>query len=264
MHLSKHHGLGNDFLVAFVASVPPDAPARARRLCHRTEGVGADGLILLTPGEGDSDATMTLLNADGSLAEISGNGLRCVAQALARRDGASAADYLVATAAGTRGVAVVSSDGAQAEVAAEMGAIESLELADATELVTSLTGASRAGAASVGNPHVVALVEHPYSVDLEAVGGAVDAAVDGGSNVEFIRAIDRGPGAIELSVWERGAGATRACGTGACAGAWYANRWGLVGEVVDVLMPGGRATVHLGPTVSLVGPATHVAEIEVP
>lgn len=267
MRLTKFHGLGNDFLIAFAGEVPPDAPAIARAACHRTEGIGADGLVFLTPGQGlgrdRGDATMTLLNADGSLAEISGNGLRCVGQALARRDAVDSGDYLVDTVGGRRAVAVQSTKGSTANVAAEMGTITAIDEATATALLAELTAATSVGAAAIGNPHVVALVDDPNGVDLAVVGGKVGGEVVGGANVEFIRAVPGVADAIELTVWERGAGATRACGSGACVAAWYANQWGLVGDVVDVVMPGGRATVHLGHTVSLVGPATHVADVEV-
>ncbi len=86
--LTKHHGLGNDFLVLFTDDADRhDLPARAQRWCHRTRGIGADGLLVGTTADGD-DARMVLYNADGSRAEMSGNGIRCFAQALARRDGA--------------------------------------------------------------------------------------------------------------------------------------------------------------------------------
>ncbi len=260
MRLSKHHGLGNDFLIAFVADVPHDAPALARRLCHRTEGIGADGLIFLTPGSGHGDASMTLLNADGSMAEISGNGLRCVGHALARRDGVDAGDYLVDTLVGRRAVSVRSADGPDADVSAEMGSITSIDEARAEALLVSLVDTRAVGAAAIGNPHLVARVDDPAAIDLGKVGRAVDACVDGGANVEFIA--PAGSDAIVLTVWERGAGATRACGSGACVAAWFAHEWGMVGEVVEVRMPGGSATVHLGATVTLVGPASFVADME--
>jgi diaminopimelate epimerase len=264
VRLTKHHGLGNDFLIAFVTDVPHDAPAQARRLCHRTEGIGADGLIFLAAGEpGVSDVTMTLLNADGSLAEVSGNGLRCVAQALTRRDGVETGDYVVDTISGDHAVAVRSVNGAVADVAAEMGVVTVIDEARATRLVAELTEATKVGAALIGNPHVVALVANPNSIDLATVGRSAEDAIEGGTNVEFIRPVPDVVDAIELTVWERGAGATRACGSGACVAAWFANQWGLVGEVVEVVMPGGRATVHLSDGVTLVGPATHIADIEV-
>jgi diaminopimelate epimerase len=239
VHLSKHHGLGNDFLV--VNGEVDEAMARA--LCDRRTGIGADGLI------GYVGLRMTLFNADGSRAEMSGNGIRCLAQAMAAGTDVT---LDIETDAGVRRAEVRQVDGRTVDVRVGMGPV-----ADAPAPDLQL-GAKEVLGASVGNPHVIALSPDRPSLDAAADGFAMTDR-----NVEFVVL---GPADDELTmrVVERGVGETRACGTGACAAAWAAHRWGAVGERVVVHMPGGSATVELGgPEVHLVGPAVHIADIEV-
>jgi diaminopimelate epimerase len=238
VRLSKHHGLGNDFLV-----VDGDVDAgMARALCDRRTGVGADGLI------GHVGSRMTLFNADGSRAEMSGNGIRCLAQAMAA--GADAT-FDIETDAGTRRVEVRQVDGRTVDVRVAMGGVTDAVVPDLP------LGAKEVLGASVGNPHVVALYPDRPSLDAAADGFAMTDR-----NVEFVVL---GPAADELTmrVVERGVGETQACGTGACAAAWAAHRWGAVGSRVTVHMPGGSAVVELGDEVHLIGPAVHIADIEV-
>jgi diaminopimelate epimerase len=253
VQLSKHHGLGNDFLVL----LDPDGTtavdaALARALCDRRTGIGADGLLWGGPGTDGADVTMTLHNADGSRAEMSGNGIRCLAQAVARARGTQSVDLDVATDAGRRRAEVrPGADDRTVQVRVDMGAIVE---ADAPDLGL---GAKDTLGASVGNPHLVALYPDRAALDADADGFAMTDR-----NVEFIVA---GPGDDDLTmrVVERGVGETQACGTGACAAAWAAHRWGLAGERVTVHMPGGAAVVELGDTVQLIGPAVFVAEVVV-
>ncbi len=266
MQLTKHHGLGNDFLVALDEVNGPltvDA-GLARRLCDRHTGVGADGLI---HGRAlDGGVRMSLWNSDGSPAEISGNGLRCLGHAVARARSADRLDLVITTDAGDRRVVVEPGPAADtALVAADMGHVEVFEgdeLAAAEDAVRAQVQVTRVGRASIGNPHVVAEVDDPRSVDLAMVGPRVERAVEGGVNLELIRASAEAD-VIELSVWERGAGLTQACGSGACVAASLAHRWGLTGPEVRVEMPGGVAEVSLGIQVRLRGPATWIADVEV-
>lgn len=122
--------------------------------------------------------------------------------------------------------------------------------------------AGRVATADLGNPHLVIHVADPNAVALDEVGPVMEAAFPAGVNVEFISTT--GDDAIELVVWERGAGITEACGTGACAAATLAHRWGLVGPRVEVSMPGGVARVEVGPRAVLVGPSVFIASVEVP
>lgn len=260
--LTKHHALGNDFLVAFHPDAV-DLPALARRLCDRRRGIGADGLLVGedVPGR---PVRMWLYNADGSRAEMSGNGIRCFAQALAERRGGDLSPQLILTDAGERLVTLArgrSTDEIEASV--DMGAVAAIEAPEEWQLVGAdpLRPVSHL---SVGNPHAVVGVEDVTVVDLLAIGAVVPMV-----NVEVV---EPGPelGAITMRVHERGAGITEACGTGACASAWAAVQWGLVPASVSeivVHMDGGDAKVRLDEPhpghVTLVGPAVKVADIVV-
>jgi len=265
MQLSKHHGLANDFLVVLDEvngrALVVDAEL-AVRLCDRHTGLGADGLIHgAAPAAGDDvDVVMRLFNADGSRAEMSGNGIRCLAQALATARDVHEAVFRVGTDAGVRTVTVH-------ESADHRGAMVSVEMGSARPgpdvpgpLAEQLGG--RFMTVDVGNPHLVLEVPDPDTVDLETQGLWLEQQFPGGVNVEFVA--PAGPDTIAVRVWERGVGPTRACGTGACAAAHAAHAWGLVGERVRVEMPGGAAEVQLGPSITLIGPAQHVATAEVP
>ena len=246
LRLSKHHSAGNDFLVALVSEPLPGAasdPARelfgdpavaAVALCHRRRGIGADGLVLGVESAGP--VRMRLWNSDGSEAEISGNGLRCLAQALARSRGVSEID--IDTPAGLRRCWIEPDGGSGAGSAmgrVEMGAVTlyALDCALATaesglgrlaavlDRVEGFTGRWRTG--SVGNPHVVVEVADPDAVDLETAGPAVEVCFDGGANVHFAAAA--GHCRVRMRIWERGAGITESCGSGAAVAATVFDAW---------------------------------------
>lgn len=262
--LTKHHGLGNDFLIAVSPAITL-GPADAVRLCDRHRGVGADGLILARQlGEGEDSWAMTLWNADGSRAAISGNGLRCLGQALVLHhdDGQTAMTFQVQTDAGLRRVAVQpdrTSDTDQ--VAVDMG--EATAGPKISERWGELgVAVAHQMAVDMGNPHLVAVVGDPGAVDLATVGPQVEADFPDGMNIELIAVRSRGR--IDLRVWERGVGITEACGSGACAAVWASHSLDLVDRKVEVEMPGGSAVVELVDTsVLLSGPATFVAVVEI-
>jgi diaminopimelate epimerase len=262
--LTKHHGLGNDFLISVAPTVDIGA-GEAVAWCDRRRGIGADGLIVAHPHGTEPDTwVMTMWNADGSRPEISGNGLRCLGQALVLHHdhGQPVRPFLVRTDAGFRRVEVRPDRTSPTDqVRVEMGA--------PAAGVARFTGWADLGldvvdqlGVDIGNPHLVARTDKLGEIDLAAIGPAVEASYPGGINVELITVTDRA--GIDLRVWERGAGITEACGSGACAATWAANRWGLVDETVGVTMPGGTATVELiDGAVVLTGPATFVAVIEI-
>lgn len=260
MQLSKHHGLGNDFLVALTSEVPDRGADLARAWCHRTHGVGADGLIFGTPAEG-ADLRMTLFNSDGSRAEISGNGIRCLAQAAFSRDGGT--ELTIATDGGVRRLELISAAGNEARIGVEMGEVSlDAEPFDLDRLGCRGLAARRAMTGSVGNPHVVIEVEALDRIDPAVDGPAIEASwMPEGINVHFLAPI--GPDSIRLVHWERGAGVTEACGSGATVSATAAHHWGLVPAEVHVEMPGGAADVVVGTPARLVGPAVHVADITI-
>ncbi len=253
LHLTKHHALGNDFLVLIdLGERHPVDAGLARRLCDRHRGVGADGLLRAVAGTDGSDVTMQLRNADGGEAETSGNGVRCLAQAVVDAGVVEGPHVAVGTAAGLHRLSVVpGGEPGTAQVTADMGAVR-------LGPERSLSPGQRSRAVDMGNPHVVVLGPDPEEVDLEALASSFD-----GVNVEVV---GTGPGsdAISMRVWERGVGETLACGTGACAAAAAAHDWGLVGNRVLVHQPGGAVQVDVEPdTVVLSGAVERVADIEV-
>lgn len=248
IRLTKHHGWGNDFLVlADADNATPVTAQLARRVCDRRFGVGADGLLHLSKGT-DSDLVMTLHNADGSAAEMSGNGLRCLVQAALREGWVDGPAVTVSTAAGVRH-AYVEAGTDDYDIRVDMGAVL-ITGADEDDMLLR-----------VGNPHRVRRVPDPDSYDLAAA-----AAEHLDVNLEVIAAVG-GPDTVKMRVHERGAGETLACGTGACAVAVAAAKWGLVtGTQVTVRQPGGDASVDITDTdhVQLAGPVTYIATIEIP
>ena len=265
MYLTKHHGLGNDFLVGIVDEVPPSGAHLARSLCHRRTGVGADGLVFATPADTGADAAMTLFNADGSVAEISGNGIRCLAQALARARGTDHAELCIDTPGGRRSLSVLPGSSVdEARVVVNMGSVgEGPDMVDETLLTRPGFDILRAATGDVGNPHLVIQVADLHSPDPVIDGPALETLwKPTGINVHFLAVT--GADEIALTHWERGAGATSACGTGATVAATLAHRWGLVGPEVTVVMPGGAAVVRTGEDAELIGPAVFVATVEVP
>jgi diaminopimelate epimerase len=204
---------------------------------------------------------MTLYNADGSRAEISGNGLRCLVQALARRAGTGRWEGAVLTDAGLRRGWLEPTDRAdRALVRVEMGDVVTGPLFDPSDLPVPVV-ADHAVTVDVGNPHLVIHVADPAAVALDQVGPAVERLVPGGINVHFV--MPTSDGALQATHWERGSGITLACGSGAVAGAHAAHHWGTVGREVTVHMPGGRARVLLGSPALLEGDATFVATVDV-
>ena len=253
LYLTKHHALGNDFLVLLdlEGRRPVDA-GLARSLCDRHRGVGADGVVRASAGTDGADVTMEIRNADGSPAQTSGNGLRCLAQAVLDARVVRGPHLTVATAAGVRHLSATPANGQGAvEVRVDMG-----PAALGPEATVELAG--RARSVDIGNPHLVLLGPDPREVDLAALASRFD-----GVNVEVVRS---GPGDDELDmrVWERGVGETLACGSGACAAVAAAHDWGVVGSRVVVRQPGGAVHVDLeADCVVLTGPAQYVARVEV-
>ena len=253
LHFWKYHGLGNDFVVV---DGPLMEPERARRVCDRRRGVGADGLLTVLPARGPGAvARMHLYNSDGSVAEMSGNGIRCFARHLAETRGATG-EIGIETDAGPKRCTI--ERGAAGEVLAisvEMGAAR----VDGEQVFEVAGERLRAVRVDMGNPHAV-LLDEPTVERATAVGPPIEAAVPRGVNVGFARL---GPSGIDLVVWERGAGLTGACGTGACAAAVVAVTRGeaRAGAAIEVRQPGGALAVTVSGDlrrVVLRGPAARV------
>jgi len=254
---TKHHGLGNDFLIAVEPTRPLTADD-ARRWCDRRRGIGADGLISAVSNS-DGSWQMVLWNSDGSRPEVSGNGLRCLGQALAAHVGVfEPVTFTVVTDGGTRTLEVEPAHPV-AQVRVDMGS--ATEAGDVFTRWGELgLSVERQIAVDIGNPHLVALMADASAHDMTVVGPAVEADYPNGVNVHLIDVVDAST--IRLFVWERGAGYTEACGSGACAAGWAAKMWGLVDAAVDVVMPGGTARVEVADdTVFLTGPAEFVGAV---
>jgi diaminopimelate epimerase len=256
MEFVKVHGTGNDFVLL------PDLGDRltldeelVRRLCDRHLGLGGDGVIRLAPArDGETaDVFMDYRNADGSVAEMCGNGVRCVAKFVVDR-GLVVADVVrVDTRAGVKAVEVVGrhGDGTVASVRVDMGAPLAIakDVVDGEELVT----------VSMGNPHAVLLVDDPFVAPVHDLGPRIERAFPEGANVEFVAVPSRDR--VVGRIWERGVGETMASGSGCSAMAVAANVLGLADRRVTVVVPGGELEIDwTDETLFVTGPAAEVAE----
>jgi diaminopimelate epimerase len=266
----KMHGLGNDFVVIDArAQALPMTARRAAALANRTTGIGCDQVIVLEPDE-RADVRMRIFNPDGGEVEACGNAARAVGLLLAGERGGQ-------TRIATLGGAIVAQAGAEG-ISVDMGAPrfdwQTIPLAYAMDtLALPVAWEDLAGpvAVNVGNPHVVFFVAQADAVDLARLGPLIEHDPLFPERINVNIATITGPDAITLRVWERGAGLTRACGTGACATAVAAMRRRLTGRSVVVMLPGGPLTIGWGDggTIVMTGPAAtsftgHFAETDFP
>lgn len=274
MRFAKYHGAGNDFLLLEdLDDMVSLTPRLVTAMCDPHRGVGGDGVIRITKGR-DAPFTMELWNADGGQAEMSGNGMRCVARFLVDRGLFEGTELDVDTPAGVKRVEIALEEGEMTGARVDMGppALERGRIPMRGPAGDRFIGQPfpdagpeyRAAAVSIGNPHLV-LVGGPAleSLDLPRIGPPLEhhPQFPQRTNVEFIRVDD---GRIDVRVWERGVGETLACGTGACACLVAANLMGLAGRRAVVRFPGGDLDVEWAEDdhVYLAGPATFVFQGE--
>ena len=255
----KMHGLGNDFAVFDAREAPLEMDSRrARALADRRTGIGCDQLIVIEPSDA-ADVRMRIWNADGGEVEACGNASRAVALLIG-------GDCSIETRGG---MIRASANGAGASV--DMGAPrfgwDEIPLAyamDTAAMPVAWEELEGPAAVNVGNPHVVFFVEDSDLVELERLGPLIenDPLFPEGVNIN-VASMDGE--AIRLRVWERGAGLTRACGTGACATAVAAVRRRLARSPLEVRLPGGTLEIEWAPggTIRMTGPAAHVFSGEV-
>lgn len=247
---TKMHGAGNDFVVIDARTRPVAiSPGAARAIADRRRGVGCDQLILIAPAEdARAEARMRIFNADGSEVAACGNASRCVAALLIGETGGRA--VTIETAAGL----LHAEAGDDGRISVDLGpvrtgwdAIPLAQPADTLHLGITAGPLADPVAVSVGNPHAVFFVADADALDLAAAGPAIEhhPLFPEGTNVEAVTV--RGPGQLRVRVWERGAGITPACGTGAAAAAAAAVRRGLAGRRVEVVMDGGTLAVDWRP-----------------
>ncbi len=267
MRFTKMHGLGNDFVVidGIRQDVTVDAEL-ARRLAHRRYGVGCDQVLVAEPATlADMDVRYRVFNSDGGEVEHCGNGVRCLAVFL-REQGLVSSPLLRVETRGEPATVCLQEDGL---VSVDMGPPQ-LDpsgipfSAPARELVYPLTVDGRElriAAVSMGNPHAVLQVPDADQAPVGSLGPLIEGhpAFPQRANAGFMQVLDRGH--IRLRVYERGAGETLACGTGACAAAVAGRLQGLLDEDVNVDLPGGRLRIRWqgeGKPVWMTGPATTV------
>jgi diaminopimelate epimerase len=258
-HFLKMHGLGNDFAIFDAREAPLEIDAeRARALADRRTGIGCDQLILLERSD-VADVRMRIWNSDGGEVEACGNAARCVALLLG-------GDSRIETAGGLL-EASANGEAATIDMGAPRFGWDEIPLAyamDTAAMPVAWEELREPFAVTVGNPHVVFFVDDAGAVDLERLGPLIesDPLFPDRVNVNIASFED---GAIRLRVWERGAGLTRACGTGACATAVAAVSRKLAASPVEVRLPGGVLDVDWAPggTIRMSGPATHVFEGQV-
>jgi diaminopimelate epimerase len=238
----KAHAYGNDFLFVPIEAVRASGeglPELARAMCHRHQGIGADGLIVyeLRP----AGATMELLNADGSASELSGNGLRCLAALIARDQKLRRSTTVtVDTGAGVKTLELLDITAGRYSFRAALGAptdVRQMEIPVLGEVVT-------ASVLGMGNPQCVVLGDLPDRQRFSQLGRALSThdMFPAGTNVEFARVV--APDRVEILIWERGVGPTTSSGTGASASAVAAAAHGGAARDVQVVTPGGTQRVE--------------------
>jgi len=254
IEFAKYHGLGNDFILVDnrTAAEPCITPEQAIVWCDRHFGIGADGVIFVLPGQAGTDYTMRIYNSDGSEPEMCGNGIRCFARFVAELEGTTEPrSYQVHTLAGVitpklEASGLVTVDmGEPRLIAAEIPTTlgqpdqqvvnETLTVADQDWSVTCV---------SMGNPHCITFVEDVAAIPLETLGPQFEThtAFPKKINTEFIEVVR--PDYLKMRVWERGAGITLACGTGACASLVAAVLTGKSDRRATVELPGGPLEIE--------------------
>jgi diaminopimelate epimerase len=272
IEFTKYHGLGNDFILIDnrTAKTPKITPEQAVQLCDRHFGIGADGVIFALPGEKDTDYTMRIFNSDGSEPEMCGNGIRCLAAFLADLEGMSRTKdaYRIHTLAGVI-TPQLTPDG---QIKVDMGLPRLL----AGEIPTTLAAADakvinqplevegqtwEVTCVSMGNPHCITFVDDVAAIPLASIGPKFEhhPAFPQRTNTEFIQVVSRDY--LKMRVWERGAGITLACGTGACASLVAAVLTGRSDRLATVELPGGCLEIEwseVDERIYMTGPADRV------
>ena len=249
MKFTKMHGIGNDYLFVNCFEEVIENPERLAIVMSKPHfGAGADGLVLIEPADG-ADFAMRIFNADGSEAEMCGNALRCIGKYVYERGMTDKTELTIETGGGVKQLWLTVENGKVARVKADMGTPElnprlipvdlpgelvirhRLQILGQTWFITCV---------NMGNPHSVVFVRDPEVIDLPTIGPMIEhhPLFPRRTNVEFVRVIDRN--ILQMRVWERGAGETLACGTGACASLVAAVLGGLANRTVQMKLSGGN------------------------
>ncbi len=266
MRFWKMNGLGNDYIVVDNRDQKiSDASALAKKLCERRFSVGADGLLIIFPSK-IADIKMRIFNADGSEAEMCGNGIRCFSKYCFENDIVGKTEFVVETLSGIKKVWLTLKDDEAQTVKVDMGAPNwersSLPMLGKGTCINGDLHADgelyKITCLSMGNPHCIIFVENVDEFPVDYAGPIVenDRRFPKRTNVGFVQVLNRSE--LKVRVWERGCGETLACGTGTCAAVAAANKLGKVDNKVTVHVLGGDLQVEVGKTLFLTGAAEKV------
>ena len=254
LEFQKYDGAANDFVIGDLRKQPFDLTEELiAQICHRRRGVGADGLMTMSEGVEGYDFVMHYYNSDGREADMCGNGIRCVGKYVYERGLTDKSDLTIETKGGLKVIHMEVEGGKVARVKVDMGTPElnprlipvnlpgelvlrhRLQIMGQTWYITCV---------NMGNPHAVLFVRDPEVIDLPTIGPMIEhhPLFPRRTNVEFVRIIDRG--ILQMRVWERGAGETLACGTGACASLVACVLAGLSDRTVQMKLSGGNLQLH--------------------
>ena len=275
MRFAKYHGIGNDFVLLSDPDDRVELSARlVRALCDRRFGIGADGVIRVAPASDGAELAMDYRNSDGSIGEMCGNGIRCLA-VFAREQGLTdSSDLKVATGAGLKLVQVLDDGRVRVDMGAPVFDPPHIPFAwdqrDALRARIDVGGTNvELACLSMGNPHAIIFSDDIATAPVATMGPLIEnhRAFPKGANVEYARVVSARQ--IEMRVWERGSGETLACGTGACAATVAARLLAGTDPRVTVALPGGELEVAWGGTleaeapVFMTGPVAKVFDGEV-
>jgi diaminopimelate epimerase len=271
----KYHGSGNDFVIIdAMQGEPLLSPLEIAALCRRNTGIGADGVIFTCEAAAGIDAAMRIFNADGSEAEMCGNGIRCLAKYLFEKKGLSKENQLIETLAGVKKLQLIVVDDEVEEVEVDMGMPEFSgddlpainDTSDSGEVSIVMEDGKELAAVclSMGNPHCVLFIEDVDEAPVSLLGRTLEMhhIFPNRTNVEFAQLT--GPNHLLLRVWERGVGETAACGTGACAAFAAAIHTGQGESPMTVKLRGGDLKLRLDQHghIHMTGPAVQVFQGE--
>lgn len=271
---TKMHGLGNDYVyIDAINQKIKNESSLAKFVSNRHFGIGSDGLILICKSE-IADFKMRMFNSDGSEAEMCGNGIRCVGKFVYDKGLTNKTTVKIETLAGIKTLILNTKDGKVETARVDMGEpileAEKIPVISTEKPVKNLELEAenkkfKFTCVSMGNPHAITIVENTKEFDVEKYGKVleIDKAFPKKANIEFAQIIDRQN--INMRVWERGAGETLACGTGACATAVACNLNGLTDRKVNIELLGGTLNIEWNETdnhVYMTGPAVTVFDGE--
>ena len=272
IEFAKYHGLGNDFILIdnLSSSEPVVTPEQAIKLCDRHFGIGADGVIFALPGRDGTDYSMRIFNSDGSEPEMCGNGIRCLAHFVNKLQGSTnnLPQHSVHTLAGVIKPQIMPDDQVKVDMgvpkleAAEIPTNLSIDDHKVIDQPLEVAGQSwSVTCVSMGNPHCITFVEDVATIPLEIIGPQFEhhPAFPQRINTEFIQVVRRDY--LRMRVWERGAGATLACGTGACAALVAGVLTRRCDRTATVELPGGPLTIawsDMDQKLYMTGPAERV------